>query len=116
MPTAAGEAIESIELGTSAGHKFIELVGTGVTQPVSVVEDSESTTLQIFPNPASGVLYVRNVLAGTKYEIRDLLGRIITSGILESNEDEISTAFLRDGIYVLKVDGAALERIIISRK
>ena len=73
-------------------------------------------TLEIFPNPASGILNVRNATAGSKYEIRDLLGRIESDGLLESDEDEISTTALIDGIYDFRVGDGTHKRIVISRK
>ena len=113
-PARAGDALESLELGTNAGHTFIELEGTGVAS-VSVVDmdGANPEVFAVFPNPANTMLYLSGVEEGTYYTLFDLLGRSVQTGFVSS--PMISVASLTEGTYVLKC-GSHTERIIISRQ
>ncbi len=113
-PKQVGPSLESIELGTNAGHTFIELDGQGIS--LAAVSDRErgmGTGFSIFPNPASAIISVRGIDENSNYEIIDLLGRNVLNGFMDGQT--ISVAALPEGIYVLRcVDRTA--RIVISRK
>lgn len=68
--------------------------------------------MNIFPNPTSGnvVLKINNVSPDLfNYELYDLLGRVITSRKVKSNETIIQMDKLVDAMYVLKVNRNNLE-------
>jgi hypothetical protein len=112
-PQRVGPSIESIELGTNAGHRFIELEGQGLS--LATVSDSEqgATDFSIVPNPASAIVSVRGITEDSKYEIIDLLGRTVLNGFMDGQT--ISVAALPEGIYVLRC-AEQTARIVISRK
>jgi Secretion system C-terminal sorting domain/Abnormal spindle-like microcephaly-assoc'd, ASPM-SPD-2-Hydin len=113
-PQQVGPSLESIELGTNAGHTFIELDGQGIS--LAAVSDRErgmETDFSIFPNPASAIVSVRGIDENSQYEIIDLLGRTVLNGFMDGHT--ISVSALPDGIYLLRcVDRTA--RIVVSRK
>ncbi len=113
-PASVGPSLESIELGTSAGHTFIELEGRG-TEAAAVLEDGDpsSGVFGVFPNPGSSAITINGVERGVNFEILDLLGRTALRGIWDG--ESITTSSLPDGMYFLKCCGMA-ERVIISRK
>ncbi len=113
-PKLAGPALESIELGTNAGHTFIELEGTGVKAADVEGETITQTDLSIFPNPASSILFVQGAEEeNSKYEMIDLLGRIVQSGFIEGQT--IPIAGLQEGMYLVRC-GDRTARVLISKK
>jgi Secretion system C-terminal sorting domain len=113
-PVRVGPSLESIELGTNAGHTFIELEGQAIS--LAAVSDGESdvkTDFSIVPNPASAMITILGVSEDSKYEIMDLLGRNVQSGIVAGQS--IFIVSLPDGIYVLRCAGQHT-RFVISGK
>jgi hypothetical protein len=113
-PVTPGPSIESLELGTSAGHTFIELEGIGTTTAQEL--DSEAApqvTFSIFPNPAASMIFVRGVDEHAPYELTDLLGRRVLNGFLDAQSIDVSS--LTEGMYLLR-SGAHFSRILISGK
>ncbi len=113
-PQVAGPALEAIELGTSAGHTFIEVDGQGTTILNGVAdENTKQADFSVFPNPANSFLSVHGVCEHLKYEIIDLLGRTILSGRMDGQTIDI--AAVPEGMYVLRC-GALAAHIMIARK
>ncbi len=113
-PRTIGVALESLELGTNAGHEFIELEGQGVKVTDAVDDESvKRTGIEIYPNPATTIFYVHGANVGASYALIDVLGRIAQRGFLEGQT--ISVLSLPEGMYLLKC-GANTERVIISPK
>lgn len=69
-----------------------------------IVSTREQTfsTLSLYPNPANGgIIYIGEVskTAGTTYYISDLTGKQVLSGLLNSNNVDVSS--LNSGMYIL---------------
>ncbi|MBL4656845.1 MAG: T9SS type A sorting domain-containing protein [Flavobacteriales bacterium] len=72
--------------------------------------DSRGENLVMYPNPASDLLTIKLLKASenVKYEINDLYGKNVKSGIIHSS-DQINLSELSDGVYFLRLeDGSAL--------
>ena len=70
--------------------------------PVSVHE-STNQSLEVYPNPVSDVLYLKNLACGqVDYSIFNVLGQEVTNGI---SCGTISVAGLKKGVYFLQVEG-----------
>ncbi|MGJ8661170.1 MAG: S8 family serine peptidase [Bacteroidota bacterium] len=66
------------------------------------IEKVEKENLLIYPNPAQGRLFVKGNLTGNEgYEIIDFQGKVIDSGIIQSNFLDIEN--LQTGAYILKI-------------
>lgn len=95
----------------------ISVETSGVTFPVESTEDiqnANSNGLNIYPNPATDILYVDN-LSGISidvFEISDMAGRIIYSGNL-NNGNSIDLSQIEAGNYLLKVISG--EKIITNK-
>ena len=64
---------------------------------------TEQPTVNIFPNPSGGQVTVENILAGSKVDIYDNLGRVmLTSAASEGNSTNIDISSLKTGIYILE--------------
>jgi len=111
-PVHTGQAVESLEIGTNAGHRFIALMGTGYTSQ-NVVSSVSAPVLTVYPNPASQVLYISSPLIGSTYTLYDLLGRAVAHGNITHNEEEVLLNGLTSGVYVIDVGGVK-QQIVIS--
>ena len=68
-----------------------------------VHETSHQQSLEVYPNPVSDVLYLKNLPCETvNYSIFNILGQEVTSG---SSRGTISVAGLEKGIYILRIKG-----------
>ncbi len=65
---------------------------------------SENEGLDIYPNPASEEIRIKNSeLSITKVEVMDLLGRVMLTKVASANNLQLSMHDLSNGIYLLKV-------------
>ena len=73
------------------------------SSPDAVHEFSCPQALEVYPNPASDVLHIKNLPSeNVDYTIFDVLGRMVAAG---STDGTISVADLEKGIYVLQIKG-----------
>ncbi|MEO7119455.1 MAG: T9SS type A sorting domain-containing protein, partial [Ginsengibacter sp.] len=66
-----------------------------------------SESIIIFPNPANDLITISSPPNGagkTKIELYDAIGRQLISKIITNSTDELNTASLPDGTYVLKIE------------
>ena len=71
--------------------------------PLAVQESTAQQPLEVYPNPVSDVLYVKNLpCEAVEYSIFNLMGQEVTTG---SSTGTISVAGLGKGIYFLQVKG-----------
>ena len=74
--------------------------------PMAVHESTAQQPLEVYPNPVSNVLYVKNFPNETvEYSIFNVLGHKVTSG---SSNGSISVEGLEKGLYFLQVKGEKL--------
>jgi hypothetical protein len=76
------------------------LVGNNVTEGVNEIKNK----ISIYPNPASHVLTLQNITAGS-YVIYDVVGRLALEGQLKESgtDQQIDISKLVDGVFTLKV-------------
>jgi hypothetical protein len=111
FPRHSGLSVESYELGTSAGHRFIEISGSGYSNFNTVAATDTVSKVRIVPNPAVDELFVRDIEFPARYIISDLLGRARQSGTLKDGLLRIS---LPDGSYYFEC-GQQVVRFIVSK-
>ena len=74
--------------------------------PTTVHESSFQQQLEVYPNPVSDVLYLKNLPSETvQYSIFNVLGQEMTAG---STNGSISVAGLQKGVYFLQIKGEGL--------
>ena len=92
--------------GYSYGWTKIEgLIVDIIPTTVSVVshEPSRQKPLEVYPNPVSDLLYLKNLPSETvDYAIFDVSGRMVTAG---TSNGTISVAGLEKGLYLLQIKG-----------
>ena len=78
--------------------------------PLAVHESTIQKPLEIYPNPVSDVLYVKNhPCEAVEYSIFNLVGQKVTAG---STNGTISVAGLEKGIYFLQVKGESFSETV----
>ena len=71
--------------------------------PLAVHENTQQQPLEVYPNPVSDVLYVKNLpSASVKYTIFNLVGQEVAA---DTSSGTISVAGLEKGLYFLQVKG-----------
>ena len=71
--------------------------------PLSIHESAQQQPLEVYPNPVSDVLYLKNLpCERVEYAIFNVLGQEVTSG---SSCGSISVAALEKGLYFLQIKG-----------
>ena len=71
--------------------------------PLAVYEAPSQQQLEVYPNPVSEALYLKNLPCGrVDYSIFNILGQKVAEG---SSSGSIPVAELEEGLYVLQVKG-----------
>lgn len=85
-----------VENGLSAISSFkLGAVGVG---------EQEGTSIRIYPNPATDVLFIAGEFAtGTYVEIYDQLGKSVMRQGLQSESNQLNVSQLNNGIYMVKI-------------
>lgn len=73
---------------------------------VAVTCESTLKVLHAFPNPASDVLQITGAPVGSRYEVRDVQGKLVRTGMILSGNTTVSLLQLPEGNYFLKVQGS----------
>ena len=77
-----------------------------IPTPTAVNEFSLQQPLEVYPNPVSDVLYLKNLPCETvQYSIVNVLGQEVMTGL---SNGSISVAALEKGVYVLQIKGERL--------
>ena len=90
--------------------------------PVNVIVSSGNTiapqeVLKVYPNPANEVITITGLMNIHKFFIRDALGKIIRTAVIDQATEQIDVAALSRGVYVIELHGGAypvFQRIIIQ--
>jgi hypothetical protein len=73
------------------------------------LDNSQSTAINIFPNPSKGRVQLSGITSGT-YVLTDVTGRILEKGIIREENLQISGQF-SSGQYLLKVSSEDLHKV-----
>ncbi len=83
---------------------------------VSSTADVQRPLLEIYPNPAGDVFYIKNISDQSLVRLFDARGQMVVSTILDVNNSEIHTTGLNDGVYFIEMTndtGRAFNKLII---
>jgi hypothetical protein len=83
-------------------------VTTSTATGISVIQSNDP--LSVYPNPNSGVFYIKGIQQAVEYEVYDAIGKLIEKG---STTGEINLNNSQVGTYELKLK---LESGIIHRQ
>ena len=78
--------------------------------PLAAHESDRQQTLEVYPNPVSDVLYMKNLpCESVEYSIFNRLGQEVMSG---SSNGAVSVAALENGLYFLKVKSGDFSKVV----
>ncbi len=87
----------------------------------SVYENEESTSLDVYPNPAQDRLYLNlnnSGIAVSKIALFNTSGELVLQGIIENNQTMIDLTGINTGLYVLRVttpDSYIYKKVIVKK-
>lgn len=90
----------------------------GDASGVSVAEHAASFTFEVFPNPASDALFLRNVPTGAVVRLLDVTGRVLLEQRATTDLLELPLAAQAPGVYLVSVlhDGSTVtHRVLVER-
>ncbi len=85
--------------------------------PSSKFEESELITsnqnFTVYPNPASDKIQIilPNNLESANYQLLDINGRVLLSGLIHQQSTEINTSSISNGLYFLQVKSASYSQV-----
>ena len=66
-------------------------------------EDQPVAALEIYPNPTTGLFYMRNAPEGAQVEIINPVGQVVYSEKIDSGEPSINLEGLNKGVYIVAI-------------
>jgi hypothetical protein len=108
-----GNHTYKLEIPATASKLFYRLKiqdrdGSIQYSPVVAVNSTCGASIQIFPNPATSKLYIRNAPTGSSYVLYNASGIRVGSGAVSSGNHAIEIGHLKPGIYLLKARDKSL--------
>lgn len=77
---------------------------TFTTLSTEISENNRTNSIEVYPNPATDYLTIRNFTSeNINIHITDILGQVVMTSSLSSNENRLSISGLNDGIYFIKL-------------
>jgi hypothetical protein len=82
---------------------------------LAVLSPDKSDAFDVFPNPATDHITFDNIHPGAVISILDMRGRVIRSHVVISSSENMEVGELEPGPYLILVDGASQQCLIIAR-
>lgn len=79
-------------------------LGTKTFHTTAVKNHDAALPCEIYPNPASGILYVNGLNTSAVYTITDLNGRLLQNGTLEAGDNKLHLNALSAGTYIITLN------------
>ena len=83
--------------------KMIDIDQTSTYSKIIEIDFIKETAIQIFPNPSKTSIRIYGLNGLSEVELITMQGQVVTHIQTTSNEIEIPTGVLRNGIYQLKI-------------
>lgn len=80
----------------------------------SIDETLAGNGINLYPNPSKGILYIESNYINSEYIVINIMGEIVTSGKIVSDNQQIDISNLSNGLYLLKIDNNTT-RIIVNK-
>jgi hypothetical protein len=68
------------------------------------IENLEAINWAIYPNPASEIVYFRNVKTGSQIRVLDLSGKLIYVSKFDAPNNTISVVNWNNGMYIVEIE------------
>jgi hypothetical protein len=112
VPTAIGNYVYTVNLTGGCGN--VSTTGTiSVSSCIGIEELTNSTSWQIFPNPAPGIFTIISEKGGV-FEIMDITGRVLNVFTIETQKEKVNTN-LPTGMYFIREKASgAMQKLIVE--
>ncbi|MFT7588052.1 MAG: hypothetical protein ACI959_000258 [Limisphaerales bacterium] len=114
LPTAdlsPSELTYTVLVNKGTGCELMDTVQLNLEECTGI--NYSELSLSFYPNPASTFLYIEGITSEITYEVSDLTGRIIQTGII--NNEQIDIALIPNGMYFLKAEGYNAARFSVIK-
>lgn len=88
------------------------MFGTITVEAVMSVQDKFERNIQFYPNPVQDELTIASLYQFDRYEIYNIAGRKLGSGVGEGTYTYLNTSYLSAGMYFVRVVAGDLEATI----
>ena len=82
---------------------YIDDIMGPALQTTAGLSEFDNNAIQLYPNPAKDVVYLKNIFGEKTIKVRDVNGRLISQ--TKTDLDEFSVAHLKRGFYFLEING-----------
>ncbi|MCF8448321.1 MAG: T9SS type A sorting domain-containing protein [Taibaiella sp.] len=95
-------------------------VCTMVTIPTAAVTDLNGTNqVSVYPNPATNMVTIANLAAGSRITILDITGKTVYQNTSSGTAMNITTSHLSAGLYVVKItdnsEQTSVKKLVVNR-
>lgn len=106
--------IYRVETGSAAPIN-VNVIPAGSPSSIKSNNKVENTTIDVYPNPSTGIITVKSSVRGN-FEIIDQLGQKVQTFEIRNEEDKrINISGLQNGIYYLKTEkGSSGKKIVVA--
>jgi hypothetical protein len=113
-PSCSGFATPNAWQTSYGGGDFEILYAIYTDNTLSTTNSPSTNILQVFPNPAQDVLYIHrsSAPANATYTVRDVSGKVLMQGLLNSTQSQINVGHLPSGMYLLRVTGLGSHKTV----
>ena len=114
---AEGEATITATVAANAKHEELKATCKVLVMPPAAVEDVIFASVVITPNPFGAQLRIINGNLRGMYELFDVQGVEVATGVLENTETRINTVAFTKGIYLLRLtaENGAVKTIKVAK-
>ncbi|MFM2207797.1 MAG: hypothetical protein RL213_1772 [Bacteroidota bacterium] len=108
-----GDGFSDLVIGHASGGVELYYQHDGIA---SVGEISVVPEIFVYPNPAGDMIHIsfKSPAAGTRMlDVTDICGRVLKTMAVTSSETQIPSGELPEGIYFVRVDGAAVRVAVV---
>jgi hypothetical protein len=109
--------ISSDDVGTEVSVVITDDAGCTETLDITIgdnVSELVIPTIEIYPNPSTGILHFGNI-NGEEIEIYNVLGEKVRTFTTNKANYTIDLSNQPSGMYMVKVNGEGVEKVVISR-
>jgi hypothetical protein len=72
--------------------------------PQNIINISGGKPVHIYPNPVGNLLHIKGLVADTKIEIYDIVGKLLDQAVAYTDNTTINVGYLAEGNYVIRLN------------
>jgi hypothetical protein len=112
-PTTVGQDLESIEIGTSAGHRFVTVSGLA-TQDLNVEDRPADASFEIESDLVNNRFTV-TLPHESRLDLVNSLGEVVQSWLFPAGSSAFRLDSEPNGVYLFRASGLGVKRIMVLR-